>query len=339
VSEEKKETDFTIAPFAPEDGPGIRDLFLAVYGEHYPVRTYYDPQALVESCAKNETIIFVAKDAFGRVMGQTALFINSPYKHIYESGSGAVYPSYRGWGISTRLMVLAFSEVEYLSKYSVEGIWGEAVANHTGMQKIIPKTGAKEMGLEIDLMPAAAYDKEKSASGRVGAVTVYKTITPRPHTVYLPPVYDETLRFFYQDLAEKRRFETAHEPPPEAATEVSFEIYGFAEVARLAVSRSGRDFETVFGELEEKIAAENKPKLIQVSIRLDEPWNRAGVEVLRNRGYFLGAVLPRWFDSDGLLMQKVFGRPNWEGLALYSDRVKKLRDLVFADWEATKSGD
>jgi hypothetical protein len=57
------------------------------------------------------------------------------------------------------------------------------------------------------------------------------------------------------------------------------------------------------------------------------------VDVLRKRGYFLGGILPRWFDVDGMLMQKITGRPNWEGIQLFSDRAKKILELIKKDWE------
>lgn len=57
------------------------------------------------------------------------------------------------------------------------------------------------------------------------------------------------------------------------------------------------------------------------------------VDALLRRGYFLGGVLLRWFDVDGMLMQKIVGRPNWEGIKLYSAKAKRLLELARADWE------
>ncbi len=77
-------------------------------------------------------------------------------------------------------------------------------------------------------------------------------------------------------------------------------------------------------------------KVIQVWLKLSWPYVGKAVEALRGRGYFCGGVLPRWFDEDGMLMQKVLGRPNWEGTQLHFDRARRILEWVRSDWEATK---
>jgi len=39
-----------------------------------------------------------------------------------------------------------------------------------------------------------------------------------------------------------------------------------------------------------------------------------------------------------MLMQKILGQPNWEGIQLYSERAKKILELVKADWQQVKKG-
>jgi hypothetical protein len=46
-------------------------------------------------------------------------------------------------------------------------------------------------------------------------------------------------------------------------------------------------------------------------------------------------VLPRWYDSDGLLMQKTMARPHWEDIQIFSDPARRVADIVRQDWEAT----
>jgi hypothetical protein len=62
------------------------------------------------------------------------------------------------------------------------------------------------------------------------------------------------------------------------------------------------------------------------------------VEILRARGFFLGGVLPRWFDQDGLLMQKVPPQPNWEGIKIYSSNNQRIFQLVHQDWREVQGG-
>jgi hypothetical protein len=99
----------------------------------------------------------------------------------------------------------------------------------------------------------------------------------------------------------------------------------------LAVHAAGADFESTFDE-QEKTIREKGVVVIQVWLKLSWHWVGQAVDVLRKRSYFLGGILPRWFDVDGMLMQKIIGEPNWEGIQLYSDRAKKILEMVKGDW-------
>lgn len=183
-------------------------------------------------------------------------------------------------------------------------------------------------------MPAQAYSKEQSASGRVTTLLDFKTLKPKPHTVYLPAVYEETMRFIYSGLDDSRDIALSGKDLPDfKTTELNIQIFDFARVARIAVTEAGADFERAFDE-HEKATLDKGMAIIQVWLRLSWPWIGQVVDALRKRGYFLGGILPRWFDEDGMLMQKVVGEPNWEGIQLYAARAKELLKLVKADWES-----
>jgi hypothetical protein len=56
------------------------------------------------------------------------------------------------------------------------------------------------------------------------------------------------------------------------------------------------------------------------------------VNLLNRHGYFIGGILPRWFDQDGLLMQKLFCPPYFDEIQLHSDQTKKILSAVQEDW-------
>jgi len=75
----------------------------------------------------------------------------------------------------------------------------------------------------------------------------------------------------------------------------------------------------------------------RILINLDRPWIGDAVERLREKGYFLGGYVPRWFDTDGFLMQKILSEPDFSTIALYSEKAREIKRHVQADWErATK---
>jgi hypothetical protein len=105
----------------------------------------------------------------------------------------------------------------------------------------------------------------------------------------------------------------------------------------VAVPEPGHDFETAFTGEERRLLAQGI-RVIQVWISTGVPWVGEAVDILRARGYFFGGVLPRWFDCDGLLLQRVLDEPDWEAMTIHFDRARELAGLVRADWERSRSG-
>lgn len=323
--------------FRPEDAEGVVFLFRTVYGEGYPISTFIDPKRLIEENAAGRTVSSVARTPKGDIVGHNAIFSSAPYKKTYESGAGLVHPSYRGGaGIFTGLAV--HGEKTAAPQFGVEAIFGEPVCNHVFAQRATASEGWMTQAIELDLMPGAAYDRERSAMGRVATLLDFKTLKPRPHEVYLPGLYEGPFHYLYGGLDDQRQIRiSAAERLPEIPTDLNTQVFDFAQVARITVNRVGTDFITILDQ-EEKTLLDRNVVVIQVWLNLSWPWINAVVISLRAEAYFLGGLLPRWFDTDGMLMQKIIGRPNWEGIHLYSDRAKKLLGWVRADWERSRDG-
>jgi hypothetical protein len=325
---------YVIDLFRPEDAEGVVRLFKTVYGEGYPIRTFIDPKRLIEENAAGRTVSSVARTTKGDIVGHNAIFASAPYKKIYESGAGLVHPAYRGGAGIFSGLVLHGTE-KAAPRFGVEAIFGESVCNHIYTQKATASQGWVTQALEVDLMPGSAYDRGKSAGGRVSTLLDFKTLKPGPHQVFLPVVYKDPFHFLYAELGDERQMRlSAVEQLPEVPTELNTQVFDFTQVARVAINQAGVDFDTVLVQEEERLLARGVV-VIQVWLNLSWPWINTAVLKLRERNYFFGGLLPRWFDSDGLLMQKVMGRPDWEGIQLYFDRAKKLLEWVRSDWERT----
>ncbi|MHC1743787.1 MAG: GNAT family N-acetyltransferase [Syntrophobacteraceae bacterium] len=325
-----------IGLFRSEDGPGIARLFQTVYGEGYPVRRFYDPSGLADAHESGESYSLTARKPDGEIIGHMALFRSSPFPNLYEAGAGLVLPEYRKAGINKLLLTHLYERVA--PGLGVDEVWGEAVCNHIIMQRTVAHYKHIETGLEVDLMPAETYEQEKSASGRVASVVCFRAYQSRPHTVYLPLVYEAELRFLYGALDDRRVFESSREPlPTTVQTRVTTQTFEFARVSRIGVTALGDDFTSVFETVERELLA-RPTRVIQVWLNLACPWAGPAVTALRARGYFLGGVLPRWFDDDGILLQKIIGTPDWDGINLYSDRARDILKLVKTDWERVEKG-
>lgn len=325
--------EVTIDLFRPEDAPGVAALFRIVYGEGYPIRTFIDPEELIRENEARRTISVVARTPQGEIVGHNALFNSAPFAGTYESGAGAVLPSYRAVAhIFTRMVVRG---VELADEFGLAAIFGEPVCNHVYSQKMCASQGWISRALEVDLMPAQAYVQEKSAAGRVAALLYFAKARPRAQTVFAPPVYLEVMDFFYQDLGDSREVHPAEgRLDPGTKTRLETQVFNFAKVARVAVFEVGADWAEKLDRLEADLQAKGMA-VTQFWLKSTSPAIGPAVDELRRRGYFLGGVLPRWFDDDGLLMQRLDHAPHWDGIQVLAERDRQMVSIVRTDWERT----
>lgn len=325
------EVDF----FRDEDAPGIARLFQIVYGDGYPIRIYYQPERLIEENASGRIISSVARTPTGEVVGHDALILLDPLTRLYENAAGAVLPGFRGHRIFPRLF--KHSIVDTSKQFGVEELIGEPVCSHVHLQKMCLALDFKESGLEVDLMPAAAYTTEPATARRVSVLLGYFMHKHRTLTVQLPQIYRDELAYLYGGLDMERTFEYPQSAlPTEGNTQVHINLFEMAQVARTWIDCIGPDFDSTMtcqeGEMREKGI-----EVFQVWVPLTSPFSPAATDILRQHGYFLGGLLPCWPNGDGLLMQKVSKEPDWEGLDLYSKRAKTIGKMIKRDWERAKA--
>jgi hypothetical protein len=331
----REQEPFAVGSFRPEDADGIVRLFRAVYGEGYPIRLFYDPAAITAANREGRYYSICARTDAGEVIGVTHLYLSAPCKTLYEWGAGLVLKECRNWGINNRLGDFACNEF-VPRNHHIEELFGEAVCNHTHLQKAIARFNIVETAIEVALMPAEAFTQEKSAAGRVATLNAFRCYKPKPHRIFLPQVYERELQGIYARLDDARDVAASEgEIPGARPTRADLTVFDFARVARIAVPESGADFPDRLCVLENEALAKNTV-VFQVWLNLTEPWVGAAVDVLRERGYFFGGPLPRWFDGDGLLMQKLLCPPDFEGIVLVSDFAKQLLEFIKEDWRRAK---
>ena len=334
VNETKQEV--IVGNFCPEDAEGIVRLFQSVYGENYPIRLFYDPAAIVAANQDGRYFSIVARSSSGEVIGVSHLFPSAPNPSLYETGVGLVLKEYRKLGVNGRVLRFLY-ETFVPQKPHIEEVFGEAVCNHIFQQKVFPVHQFVETALEVALMPAEAYSKEKSAPGRVATLDAFRCYHSKPHRVYLPIAYEGPLRWIYAQLDDDRQIDLSSRDVPDASnSKGNLKVFEFAQVARMAVQEIGTDFNVFFSDLEARALAQNAV-VLQAWVNLATPWVGKAVDVLRDRGYFFGGALPRWFDGDGLLMQKLLCPPDFDSIHLFSDFAKNLLSVIKKDWQQTNS--
>ncbi|HBV96354.1 MAG: hypothetical protein JL50_18270 [Peptococcaceae bacterium BICA1-7] len=331
----KKDLTLEIRMMQPEDAAGVVELYRAVYGDHYPVKTVYDTNAIMDLQDKGDMIRIIAR-ADGKVVGQAAFYRSAcPNPSLYELGQGIVLPAYRNMKILERCM--AYGHDEVCPRLKINQLWGEAVCNHVFVQRTCQLLNYVETGIELDLMPASSYEKEKSSSGRVSTLVAFKRTTPNDRPVYLPLVYREVLSYIYPAFNEDQSFLPAESGLPDTSTEGKTEIYQGAGVARFTIMQAGGDLEDFLKKQEAQALAKGC-RILQVYLDLSSPFIDGAVDTARKLQYFFGAALPGWFGGDGLIMQKCLDEPNWEGINLYAERSRRLLEMIREDRETVLKG-
>jgi len=325
------EDAFEIRLMQPEDAPGTVSLYRATYGDAYPIPEMYDPEALIRQQETGQMYHVVCRTGGGLVAGHWGLYRTSaPFPGLYEAGHGMVLPEFRNLGLNDRLARYVLQTL--IHRLGIAGMWGEAVANHVFMQKTSAAFGYHETGIELDLMPAESYEKEGSASGRVGAVLTFRIYKPKEQTIHLPGPYTDFLRGLHREAhyAPHVYLDASPDPPGEGRSEVASIGFPGANLARLAIHAAGPDLPEITREIESLRAGEGAT-VFQAFLRLTDPGIGFAVRTLRRNGYFLGGLLPRWFDDDGLMLQKTLHEPNVPGLRLYSDKARMLLEVILRD--------
>ena len=323
--------DFEVRLMEPEDARGIARCFFAVYGGRYPFDVYYVPERLIEANRSGDVYSVVARTAKGDVIGHAALYRSSAYSpNVYEYGQTIVLPEYRSSFAAICLQGYIFDNLVPQREEIVE-MFAEAVCNHLVTQKMSSLAEFRETAIEVGLMPPKVYEYPEFPEVRVSTVMYFRSARDRRQDVYIPASYAQALEYILSGLdISRNNLPSVAFAPRRSLTELHAQFFDQAGVARFNVFRIGVDFPERIEEAEKQVVARGM-HLAEVFVNLGEPWCGRAVDVLRERGFFLGGFLPRWFDTDGLLLQKLVELPPFESIKLNSERARKIVDFIRGD--------
>ncbi|GFK93926.1 hypothetical protein NNJEOMEG_01764 [Fundidesulfovibrio magnetotacticus] len=322
--------DYEVGPLRPGDGRGVAQLFYSVYGDRYPVEDYYVPERIEQLNAEGALLTVVARLDDGSVAGQGAFYQSSPpNKALFEFGQVMVAPEYR----ETRMAARIIREMDRLSHTmtQAQGFFGEAVCTHTVTQKLVDKWGYSECGLEVALMPAGAYEKEGAGARRVSCLLGARVDRDRSMPLHLPECCRPALELILEGFRLERAIRWSPADQPLAArTSLERRSFDFAQVERAQALAVGADFPDIAALLDRE-AVQRGLAVLQVYVNAGEPGAAFAVEALRERGFFLGGLIPIWFGPDAILMQKLYVEPEFEAINLHSDRARAILGHIRAD--------
>lgn len=315
---------FVVDEFRPGDGLGVARLYHAVYGEMFPVDHVYDPEELVRLNAGPDLHQVVGRTDKGDIVGLYALFRNPPGHRIMEAGSWIVHPAYRASSLAMRLAARIHAAPP--ERLGVDVIYGQTVCDHVTTQKMGIKYNGFYSALEIEAMPPRPGEHAGPDPGRISLLDGFIILRDRPHAVHLPRRYADVLRALYARRELDREF--LDDPGPTGFTQAAIQPMDEADLVKMTVDRVGSDFGSVLARMEHDFPERH---VRQIVLPLGRPGCTAAVNAARAKGYFLGGLLPLWYDQDGLLLQKVAGEPDYSRIKLYPEEARMLLELIRTD--------
>jgi len=327
----------TARHFEPADAPGVARLIYQVYGDDYPVDEPYIPELLIEANRTGRIRTFVVAAADGSIMGQAAFYQSSPpNKRFYEYGQMLVDKAYRGSFAAARMHQFAVKNM-FGRLEGVDAEFGEAVCHHLVTQKMSRGVEYIECGLEVGLMPQAAYAGE-GVTGRVSCLLHVRVNEPGAGLLFFPSCWREQVQAIlptWKLTRDERVSDPVLCPPEGSATELEMQSFAFAGVTRLNVAAAGADFAA---RLEAELAGAKARghALVQAYLNLGAPWTSHAAETLRRAGFFFAGFVPLWFGPrgagpDALLVQRFLSPQVLADIKTQSEEGAAVAAMVLAD--------
>jgi hypothetical protein len=327
---------YAIEDFRAEDAASIAAAFKTVYGEHYLSDAVYDPSYFVTANQSGSLRSFVARDTEGQVVGHLALLRSAPYSGLLEIAQGIVLPEHRRARLLTRMTDHLVTTAESIPNCC--GVFGTALTNHIISQRALHRSDFRDIGFEIDYVPARMFDREQSSEGAVATLIQYRVIRSDPTlAAYLPAPYAGVLAGLFKRLGEERQYRTPRGRMPwvKLSRTSTIDLPRF-DMTRLLVRKAAADLEDKVATLEQEARASGR-RMLQVVLNLGEPACGPAVTLLRRQGFWLGGLLPRWLNHDGMLLQKSLDVPNFPAIRVELPETQALLKAIIADAEAVGS--
>ena len=255
----------------------------------------------------------------GSVNGLVSFYRVAPFGGLYEFGRLAVLPAHRQSGLGHRLLAFA---LEAFSKQPIaSGVYAEMSCHWKVSQKMAHQLNFQEIALAVGLFPAPEH--------RVSALMAYFDMRDRAHKVHLPPRWKDLLVFCYDELGLQR--EMLHQGAPlSGSSQLQSTYLPGPRVARLDFQQTGQDFANLLTAAE---LAHPEAQVFQVRLNLEDPRAIAAADLAYQQGYRCCGLLPRWFDGDGLLLQRNLAPAPFGNDQIASQRAKEMARRIEHQWK------
>ena len=324
---------FSIEPITGQNAAHVAGVFRAIYGDDFPVAYVYDADLLLAEIAGERLAAALAVNADGCPAGYVSCYKCAPNPRLWEGGNLIVVPEYSASSLALSLAD-HFLQPGNLPSGRSDGIFGEAVCHHYFTQVSCAKAGMTAAALALDQLDGASFKQHRPQTARVACLLQFLEFAEASAPCHLPRRYDGILRRMLASLRPRRLLAGDAPLPTVGETQSNDDWYAAAGTWRVSVSRIGGDWEAFLDRMLDE-ARTRRAISLQIVLSADHPCIDAAVEAMRQRGFFLGGMFPRWFGADGVMLQQVFGKvPDFDGIRLYEPQAKELLEFIETDWKS-----
>ena len=326
---------YTITAVNVANAASVATVFRSIYGDAFPVQYVYHADQVMEEIDAGRLAASLAFNGNGEAIGYVSFYKCAPNPNLWEGGNLVVVPGggsdALGWDLMQHYLLPG-----KLPGPQPDGIIGEAVCHHYFTQVGAVKLGFEECGLELDLLDGASFSEHRPDTERVACVVQFYELSDPSDVCYLPEQYLDFLQDLYGRLRPRTLLPGSLPLPLSGETVSTDHWFEEAGTWRFSVSAIGNDWEQF---LDRMLATcqERKIVCLQLVISTAMPCISEAVGQLRQRGFFIGGLFPRWFGNDGVMLQQLFGKePDYDGIKLYTDVARKMLKSIRSDCEAVQ---
>lgn len=319
--------EYDLQPITPDDAGDVAKLIYRTYGYTYAKEELYYPEKIRRALREDEKFGVIARTPSGRAVGMFAV-LKSTDSNIGEVGEAVVDVDHRRRGLMTRMLEMLIEEAE---ARGMSTVFGEAVTVHDISQRVNQHFQMESTALLLGIFPAQRFH------GLVGdypqPISVIIDMRPlQPYDVvrpFLPLPYAPLLQDIYEALGaavEPPDMEPVTPPPGSEAVIDARISYRFRHMV-LVVQEPGADIAAQVQQTIDDVSGD--VIVVMVDIPIDDPHTPFIAHQLREHGFVLSGLMPRFHQSrDYLRMQLPLVELDFDHIIVHSDLSHDLKSLI-----------
>ena len=313
-----------------EDFSLIMRLIRNVYGDNYPSQELYTPEKLQLALHEDRLRAFLAVTPNGEPVGYFAHARTAPNPRLWEQQGLMVAPEYSQTGLALSLI----EQIENDRPADADGIFSTPVCHHYFSQIAGIKGGQQDCALMLDQVDGSIFQGRTADTSRVALLMNFSEYTQLSDPVFLPAAYVDIIKLLTHPL-QPRLFNTVDVLLPGSGLTVKTDKYlPRAHNWFISIQEIGKDWHE-FVDWLLLTAKEREVISLQLILNTHKPVVGAAVNLLQQKSFFLAGLAPRWFQTDGLIMQKIFNKtPDYGGLKLYTATARQLLAFIRAEQQS-----